>query len=533
MRATGYLLSCLAAEGVGHVFLGPAGLVDPLGAEWMGTPGVTPVVAAHASGAAAMADGYARASGRFGACIALGGSGPADVVAAVATARVDASPVLFVTGRISTDAAGDRNLSRRPPPSMAGVSLLAPVAAVSVAVDDPFRMPGGLRACLTGMLAGPRAPVHVRLSPSLWRADVPASWEALDETLYRPRFVDGVAVERLWRILVPKAGGGAPTRVAVLAGAGVAKSGATEALVAFAEQFEVPVATTLRGKGVFPEDHRLSLGVFGCGDWARAVETLLAGQVEVLVVLGSGLSGCDPFFVNAPMPSLSALAQVDVDPAAIGRTFHAHVPIVGDCRAALARMMEGGSARIMRFRAGNESRAAWLRAMQAAGLASGVPDDAGCSPAAPVVAAVRGILPRSGAAVVDAGPHLDAFVRYFKAYGPQTFYAATGLGPVGWAVAAAVGVKAALPNRPVVCVTDAAGMLAHGMEVATAARLGLGIVYVVLNRLDGRDGAASEPDFAAFGRSMGARGVTATPETVGAALAEGLAGPGTLVIDVR
>jgi acetolactate synthase I/II/III large subunit len=147
--------------------------------------------------------------------------------------------------------------------------------------------------------------------------------------------------------------------------------------------------------------------------------------------------------------------------------------------------------------------------------------------------------------VVDSGAHRAFFAHYFTSYEPRTYYTAAGLGPMGWAVAAAVGVKAALPDRPVACVAGDDGLLAHGMEVATAARYGMNILYVVINTgaygdlrpQVGEAGARSAlptQDFAAFGRSMGARGVVvSTPGELLPALAEGLAGEGPCVVDVR
>ncbi len=553
MRATRYLLSSLVAEGVDHVFLVPGGLVDPFLPDLADTTGLTPIVAAHESGAAYMADGYARASGRFGACLAIGGPGVTNVVTAAAAARADASPVLFVTGQVPTDWEGRGGFQDSSPASFNDVALLSGVTAASLAVENPHLTHHHLRACLTKMLAGPKAPVHMSLPLDVQRAEVQAPWEPLDETVYRPRFVDGGAVERLWRVLVPEGGGAAPTRVAILAGAGVEKSGATDCLTAFAEQFEIPVATTLRAKGVFPEDHRLSLGIFGYAGHRPAIETLLSGQVEVLIVLGSGLSQRDTLYWDAKMLPATALVQVDVDPTVIGRTFHTQVPIVGDCRTALAHMMEGGSARIMRFRAGNQARAAWLRSIRRAGRTCYEPEamQSAAVPLHParVAAELRRALPREAAVVADSGAHRAFFAHYFKAFGPRTYFTAANLGPMGWAVAAAVGVKTADPDRPVACVTGDGCMLMHGMEVATAARYGLNILYVVVNNMalgnvwlravqDGpATGALAElpsHDFAAFGRAMGARGLTVTrPEELGPAFAEGLHGDGPCVVDVR
>ncbi len=553
MRATRYLLSAVAAEGVDHVFLVPGGLLDPFLPDLAETEGIRPIVAGHESGAAYMADGYARASGKFGVCLAIGGPGVTNVVTAAASARADASPVLYVTGQVPTDWEGRGGFQDSSPASLNDVALLSPVTAASLAVESPHLTHHHLRFCLTRMLAGPKAPVHMSLPLDVQRAEVTAPWEPLDETVYRPRFVDAAAVERLWRILVPEGGGPAPSRVCILAGAGVEKSGASQALVAFVEQFQIPVATTLRAKGVFPEDHPLSLGIFGYAGHRPAIETLLSGQVEVLIVLGSGLSQRDTLFWDKKMLPQAALVHVDVDPTVIGRTFHAHVPVVGDCRAALAFMMDGGSARIMRFRSGNESRAAWVRGIKAAGPMCYEPENAQ-SDAAPlhparVAAELRRALPRNGAVVADSGAHRAFFAQYFQSYAPCTYYTAANLGPMGWAIPAAIGVKAALPQVPVACVTGDGCMLMHGMEVATAARYGLNILYVVINNSalgnvwlravtqgPGAAALAELPghDFAAFGRAMGARGMTVTtPDELAPALAEGLSGDGPCVVDVR
>ena len=124
----------------------------------------------------------------------------------------------------------------------------------------------------------------------------------------------------------------APVRIVALAGAGVEKSGATEDLVAFAERFEIPVATTLRAKGVFPEDHRLSLGIFGYAGHRPAIDTILSDDVEVLLVLGSGLSQRDTLFWDRKMLPSRALVQVDIDPQVIGRTWPADVARGGRLR---------------------------------------------------------------------------------------------------------------------------------------------------------------------------------------------------------
>ena len=339
-------------------------------------------------------------------------------------------------------------------------------------------------------------------------------------------------MERLWRILVPDGGGSTPARVAVLAGAGVEKAGAVRRLIAFAEQFELPVATTVRGKGAFPGDHRLCLGV--CDGGGRAAGALLAQPLDVLILLGCNLSGWDaPLGATLAAPGRT-LVQVDADPAAIGRALPVDVPVVGDCRAALELMLEGGSARINRLRAGNQARAAWARGLREAALS----DAASLAPSAPdappvplaVAAALRRALPRDGCLVVDAFALRSCFTHGFTAVRPCAYFTPAPCAPAGWAVAAAVGVKAAVGPRAVACVTDARGLLALGTELATAVHCGLPVLVVALVGED----AAAHPDFTAFGRSLGARGLAvARADALEAALVEGLSGAGSCVAAVH
>ena len=175
-----------------------------------------------------------------------------------------------------------------------------------------------------------------------------------------PALLTCVALERLWEILLPGDPRQTPSRIVVLAGAGVEKSRATSDLLAFAERFEIPVATTLRAKGVFPEDHRLSLGIFGYAGHRHAIETILSGEVEVLLVLGSGLSQRDTLFWDRKMLPRRALIHVDLDPKVIGRTWHTEVPLVGDCGQVLRYLLEAKPPRLAGLAGTNHERRTWL-----------------------------------------------------------------------------------------------------------------------------------------------------------------------------
>jgi len=457
MLTTQYLLEAFRGEGITHVFLVPGGLIDPFLPALASTPGITPVVAGHEGGAASMADGYARAGGRFGVCFAIGGPGVTNMVTAVAAARTDFSPVIVISGQVPTNWEGRGGFQDSSPAALNDVAVFHPITISSLMVENLHLVHHHLRASLTKMLAGSQGPAHISLPTDIQKDEVQTPWVKLDETLYAPRFVDRHGIERLWRLLAPSDNSPAPIRILALVGAGVEKSGGTEDLVAFAERFEIPVATTLRAKGVFPEDHRLSLGIFGYAGHRYAIDTILSDDVEILLVLGSGLSQRDTLFWDRRMLPSRALVQVDIDPQVIGRTWPVDVPVVGDCGRTLQVLMSYDYQLAQALESANPQRRTWLERIRAAGPRhyEGENTTSAAVPLHParVITELRRVMPRDTVLVVDSGAHRAFCGHYWEAYEPRSYISATNLGPMGWAIPAGIGAKAARPDRPLVVVT--------------------------------------------------------------------------------
>jgi acetolactate synthase I/II/III large subunit len=553
MLTTSYLLEAFQSEGVGHVFLVPGGLIDPFLPALAATEGITPVVAAHEAGAACMADGYARAGGRFGVCFAIGGPGITNMVTAVAAARTDSSPVVVVSGQVPTNWEGRGGFQDSSPAALNDVAVLQPITRSSLAVENIHLFHHHLRTSLTRMLAGSQGPVHLSLPLDIQKSDLQAPWQRLDESLYAPRFLDRHGIDRLWRLLVPQEPATPPVRILALAGAGVEKSGASEDLRAFAERFEIPVATTLRGKGVFPEDHRLSLGVFGYAGHRHAIEAILSDEVEILLVLGSGLSQRDTLFWDRRMLPSRALVQVDIDPQVIGRTWPAQVPMVGDCGRVLQVITSYEYQLVKALESSNAQRRAWLEQIRAAGPrhydGDNTANDAVPLHPARVISELRRVMPRETVLVVDSGAHRAFCGHYWETYGPRSYISATNLGPMGWAIPAGIGAKAARPDLPLVVVTGDGCMLMHGMEIQTAARYGLPVIFVVINNgalgnvwlravKEGPGPAALTElpvhDWAGFARSLGLQAATVTtPAELAPACQAALDAGSPYLLDVR
>jgi acetolactate synthase-1/2/3 large subunit len=313
------------------------------------------------------------------------------------------------------------------------------------------------------------------------------------------------------------------------------------------------VATTLRAKGVFPEDHRLSLGIFGYAGHRHAIDTILSDEVEVLLVLGSGLSQRDTLFWDRRMLPSRGLVQVDIDPQVIGRTWPASVPIVGDCGRALQVIMSYDYQLTQTLEDTNSRRRAWLEAIRASGPrhyeGENTASDAVPLHPARVIAELRRAMPRDTVLVVDSGAHRAFCGHYWQSYEPRSYISATNLGPMGWAIAAGIGAKAARPDKPLVVVTGDGCMMMHGMEIQTAARYGIAAIFLVINngalgnvwlraRQDGPGPAAlteiPQHDWAGFARALGLQAATVqTPEELAPAFAQAREAGAPFLIDVR
>ena len=221
--------------------------------------------------------------------------------------------------------------------------MLRPVTAESVSVASPALLDSELRtAALTALRErARRCTCPCRSTCSAPRSA--GSWTPLPVAAYRPNFVD---LEALAAALAVFEAAGTAANVVLLAGPGVAARAREGALIASAERFQIPVATTLGAKGLVPEDHPLSLGVFGYGGSRWAIEAMLDPAVEVLIVVGSALSQRDTMNWDPKMLPSAELVHVDADPSLIGRTWPASVPVTASPRAALERLaaVDGGVA---------------------------------------------------------------------------------------------------------------------------------------------------------------------------------------------
>jgi acetolactate synthase-1/2/3 large subunit len=479
MKGTEFLVDAMVREGIDHAFLVPGGLIDAFYPTLCANNGIRAIVAAHEGGAAYMADGYSRASGRFGVCFAIGGPGATNTVTALATAVTDQSPLLLITGEVATNLEGLGGFQDASPDGIDDISILKTVTRLSLSIENPRVLRQHLHQALGAMLGHTRGPVHLSVPTDVQHADIEHEYHPTAEFLQKFDFASAAAVDAVWDHF-----NGSAVKVAILAGAGAETGDGPALLRQFAEKYQIPVATTLRAKGVLPEDHPLSLGVFGYAGTRHAIEALLANSLDVLVVLGSGLNQRDTLFWNRGLRSCKTLVQVDKNPEQIGAAYTVDLPIVGHCEAVLRRLLDAPAKVAEEFVATAAKRKQWFEAIRKLPRLYDVENctsDAAPIHPARVIHELRQAMPRDTTLVIDSGAHRAFAGHYWTCYEPRQYISATNLGPMGWAIPAGVGVKLARPASPCVVITGDGCMQMHGIELATAARFGVAVICVVIN----------------------------------------------------
>ena len=533
------LLEILEGEGVEYIFGVPGGPLTALFEALQERAKIRLVLAKHEGGAAFMAASYARVSRRLAVCCGTSGPGATNALTGVASAHADSLPLLFLTGQVGTGVFGKGAIQESSSFGLDLVTLLRPVTKLSAMFTNPDRIPDLVRTAIRAATSGRPGAVHLNMPADMLRQ--PVRTRTLRAARDQPSAVlDSAALKRA-AAEVRKA-----KRPCLLAGHGVALAGAEAELLQLARSAGIPVMTSPKGKGVFPENDPLSLGVLGFGGHERAENYLQSNAIDLLLVVGSSLN---EFVTNAwtlPITGAHQLVQVDIDPMMLGKNYPVDVPIVGDARVALADLAELVSDSVTRdsgpFNAVLASTPRYL-------AADAIDSDA--TPLKPqrLMKELRAAMPDDVPLFVDNGTSIIWGVHYFEIRSPRTFFVDLGLASMGAAVAGVVGGALGVPGRHVVALVGDAAFAMNGLEVHTAVDEHLPIIWVVLNNnghgmvrqgdqlMRGRDLGASQfkspLDSAGVALALGARAQrVTTPAELQQALAEALSYSGPTVLDV-
>jgi acetolactate synthase-1/2/3 large subunit len=517
------IIDVLRQEGVRHLFCVPGAAIDPLLEALSRQHDIEPVICAHEAGAAYAADGYGRASGRFGVYATTSGPGFTNTLTALATAYTDRSAVLALSGEVKREWMGRGAFQDSSVGGMRAMAMATPVTAMQLDLSSPSLTYRYLDRLLHGMLShATRGPVHLAIPVDVQQAEVTGHWSVLPERVYAPRFLDADGCGAFWRQV------GAKSRVAILAGSGCMQSGASSELKRFAERFSVPVASTLSAKGVFPEDHPLSLGVLGwCGN-RPAIEAVASGELDVLLVLGSRLNMLDTLVWSPGFKPRHALIVNDINHAGVFRDYQVDLSILGDARTFLQTLNDAAPGTGARLLASAEARHEWVKGLKAESAPIGGAQESAPERIHPAeaVAALRRAMPRSTRLFVDSGAHAFFAGHHWTTYEPGRFFSSVKyMAAMGWAIPAAMGAQltAARYRVPLICVVF--NNSAFGNPKLRADRVSPAMA--ALHTLPTHD-------WAQFANSVGALGITVDqPSKLEESFGRALAARTTVVVDVR
>jgi len=467
MAGTKAVVRSLELEGVRHVFGLPGGVVIPLFDEML-QGDFRLILARHEQGAAHMADGYARATGKVGVCVATSGPGATNLVTGIATANMDSSAVVALTGQVNravigTDAFQEVDI----------IGCSASVTKYNMQVRRAADIPRAIKSAFYIASTGRKGAVLIDL-PKDSTTDVedvvfPATLRLRG---YRPSIrPDPRDVATAAKLLA------AAQRPAIVAGGGVINAGASRELVALAEYLMAPTATTLMGKGSIPADHPLSLGM--CGMHGTVAANSLVPEADVLLIAGARLSDRTTGAVKSFAPN-AKIIHLDIDQSEVDKNVEAMTKVVGDASLSLKGLL----AEVARIRASSGAGSDWARKvgkLKCQVNGNGFEPKEGYLRAPKVIQTLRSVLPREAVVTTEVGQCQMWAALHYDAYAPRTFFSSGGLGTMGWGFPASIGVKAARPDIPVV---DIAGDGSFGMtenSMATSVEEGLPVVVLVLN----------------------------------------------------
>ncbi|NBB90775.1 MAG: biosynthetic-type acetolactate synthase large subunit [Spirochaetes bacterium] len=523
----------LVREGVEVVFGYPGGAILPAYDAMLEYP-VRHVLVRHEQGAAHMADGYARATGKVGVAMATSGPGATNLVTGIATAMMDSSPMVCITGQVPGPAIGSDAFQET---DVTGVTL--PITKHNYLVTDPADLESALREAFYIARSGRPGPVLVDITKDAQQMEI--EWSPSLEPVRMPGYRPDLSApasefERAVRMIDEA------ERPVILAGHGIMMAGAEATLQKFVEKANVPVGMTLLGLGGFPIDHPLNQGMMGMHGESWVNQAIQ--EADLLIALGMR-------FDDRVTGNLKTYAQaarkihIDIDPTEINKNVRADVGIVGDLRDTLDRLTPMVQ---MQQRQDWFSRLSDLRGEASVRDIQRLPDN-GHLYAAHVISDLSYYTGGKAVVVTDVGQHQMWAAQYYSHNLPMHHITSGGLGTMGFALPAGIGAKFGQPNKQVWVVAGDGGFQMTAAELSTCAQEGLDINIAIINNkflgmvrqwqeffYDKRYSATpmKNPDFVKLAEAHGLTGLRCkTRGDVESTIRKAESTDGTVVVDFR
>ena len=533
------LIECLIREGVNIIFGFPGGSVLDIYDELpQYGDELRHVLVRHEQAAVHAADGYARATGKVGVCMATSGPGATNTVTGIATAYCDSIPVVIFTGQVPTGLIGNDAFQEV---DIAGITR--PCTKHNYMVKDVKDLAKVVRQAFYLARSGRPGPVLVDLPKNVLQGTTEFEWPA-DVSLrsynptYRPNYAQiRKAVDALYK----------SERPLLFGGGGVIMSNASEEFRNLANNLHIPVTCSLMGLGAFPCDHPRWLGMLGMHGTYAANKAV--SNADLLIAVGVRFDDRVTGRLSSFAPK-ATIVHIDIDPTSIHKNVNVRIPVVGDCRNSLVAIREHLAAREPlpwkeRFAAWQTQLDDWKQEQPI----TWTPSDTAIKPQE-VIKAVDAITEGKAILTTEVGQHQMWTAQLYNFTEPRTLLTSGGLGTMGYGFPAAIGAQFAYPNKLVIDVSGDGSFQMNLQELITAVSNKLPVKILILNNFylgmvrqlqqlfyAGRCNAvdiADQPDFVKLAEAYGAEGYRITkPEELEPTLRAAFASPNTAIIDVH
>lgn len=522
------IIKALEQEGVDVIFGIPGGSVIPL-YDKLYDSGIKHILTRHEQCAAHAADGYARASGKPGVCVATSGPGATNLVTGIANAYMDSVPIIAFTGQVSVPAIGRDSFQEA---DITGITM--PIVKHNFLVKNVERLAATIRAAFHIATTGRPGPVLVDIPKdiTLKTADFayPPEFNSMGYSL--PEGFDALQVYKAAKVI------GEARRPVIYAGGGVISANASAELRELAEKAQIPVTTTLMCKGAFPEDQSLSLGMLGMHGTRYANYAI--SHSDLVIAIGARFDDRVTGRLDSFAPQAKVI-HIDIDPAEIGKIVHSHYPIVGNAKDILRELIS---------RVEVPDTKEWLKQISEwkAEYPLVYEKQEGVVKPQYVIEQIWELSGGKAIVTTEVGQNQMWAALHYKALSPRSFISSGGLGTMGFGFPAAIGVQVAHPEALVVDIAGDGSFLMNCQDLATAVEYKLPVKVAILNnrylgmvrqwqelfydRRYSHTELADTPDFVKLAEAFGARGLRITkPEEVRPALEEAFATPEPFVLD--
>lgn len=453
------VIECLKEQGVDIVFGYPGGaILNVYDALYKHQEEITHVLTSHEQGAAHAADGYARATGKVGVCMATSGPGATNLVTGIATAYMDSVPMVAITANVGVNMLGKDSFQEI---DIAGVVM--PITKHSFIVKNVEDLAPTIRRAFKIAKSGRPGPVLVDITKDVTAAEAEYTYE---EPAVIERKTDTIREEDINKVIEMIK---VSRRPYIMAGGGVIISGASEELKEFAEKVDAPVCDTLMGKGAYDGTSERYTGMIGMH--GTKVSNLGVSRSDLVIVVGARFS--DRVIGNASKFAPNAkIIHIDIDAAEIDKNIPANASIVGDAKEVLT---------ILNSKLPTQSNRSWMAEIKDLTEKNPVTYDMDHLNGPATIKKIYEITEGNAIITTDVGQHQMWAAQNYTYKEPRTFLSSGGLGTMGYGVGAAIGAKYGRPDKTVVNIAGDGCFRMNMNEIATAARYKVPIIQVVLN----------------------------------------------------